>query len=73
LLRLDTTMTTADLLTVLGPDSDLARLVQRVADDRLPWVVVSNAAVASWTRRDPGGWAKVSTWLATRGVTLVRI
>jgi hypothetical protein len=66
-------MTTSDLLTDLGSDSDLARLVRRVTHDRLPWVVVSSAAVTGWARRDPGGWAKVSAWLAERGVTLVRI
>jgi hypothetical protein len=66
-------MTTADLLTDLRSNSDLARLVQRVTEDRLPWVVVSSAAVLAWTRRDPDGWAKVSAWLEERGVALVRI
>jgi hypothetical protein len=66
-------MTTSDLLSDLGVDSDLARLVQRVTHDRLPWVVVSSAAVAAWMRRDPDGWAKVTAWLAERGVALVRI
>ena len=49
-------MTTSDLLSDLGPDSDLARLVQRVTRDQLPWVVVSSAAVTAWTRRDREGW-----------------
>ena len=66
-------MTTSDLLSDLGPDSDLARLVQRVTRDQLPWVVVSRAAVTAWTRRDPEGWTKVGAWLAERGVALVRI
>ena len=66
-------MTTSDLLSDLGPDSDLARLVQRVTHAQLPWVVVSSAAVAAWTRRDPEGWGKVRAWLAERGVALVRI
>jgi hypothetical protein len=66
-------MTTSDLLTDLGPGSDLARLVERVTSDRLPWVVVSTTAVTAWTRRDPEGWAKVSRWLTERGVALVRI
>lgn len=66
-------MTTSDLLSDLGPDSDLARLVQRVTRDQLPWVVVSSAAVTAWTRRDSEGWAKVRAWLAERGVALVRI
>lgn len=66
-------MTTSDLLSDLGPDSDLARLVQRVTRDQLPWVVVSSAAVTAWTRRHPEGWTKVRAWLAERGVALVRI
>lgn len=66
-------MTTTDLLSDLGSDSDLARLVQRVTHDQLPWVVVSSAAVTAWMRRDPDGWAKVTAWLAERGVALVRI
>jgi hypothetical protein len=66
-------MTTSDLLSDLGPDSDLARLVQRVTHDQLPWVVVSGAAVTAWNRRDPQAWAKVRAWLAERGVALVRI
>src|SRR5690348_1603635 len=45
-------MTTSDLLTDLGPASDLARLVERVTSDQLPWVVVSTTAVTAWTRRD---------------------
>ena len=64
-------MTTSDLLPDLGPGSDLARLVQRVTSARLPWVVVSAAAVNAWTRRDPDGWAKVSRWLAEQGVAVV--
>lgn len=69
----DTAMTSTDLLVDLGQSSDLARLVEHVARDQLPWVVVSGAAVAAWMRRDPDGWAKVSAWLAERGVAVVRI
>jgi hypothetical protein len=66
-------MTTADLLDDLGADTDLARLVHRVCQDQLPWVVVSSGAVAGWMHRDPQGWQKVSDWLAAQGVALVRI
>jgi hypothetical protein len=66
-------MTSTDLLTDLGSSSDLARLVERVARDQHPWVVVSSAAVTAWMRRDPDAWAKVSAWLAERGVAVVRI
>lgn len=66
-------MTTADLLDDLGPDTDLARLVRRVHQDQLPWVVVSSAAVTRWMQRDPKGWQKVADWLAAQGIALVRI
>ena len=66
-------MTTSDLLSDLGPGSELARLVERVTSDQLPWVVVSTTAVTAWTRRDPEGWAKVSRWLRERDVALVQI
>jgi hypothetical protein len=66
-------MTTADLLDDLGADTDLARLVWRVCQDQLPWVVVSSAAVAAWMRRDLKSWQKVADWLAAQGVALVRI
>ena len=69
----DAAMTSTDLFTDLGPSSDLARLVERVTRDRLPWVVVSSAAVTAWMRRDPDAWAKVSAWLAEQGIAVVRI
>ena len=66
-------MTTADLLADLGMRSDLARLVERVTRERVPWVVVPDAAVTGWSRRDPVAWGKLSAWLAEQGVALVRI
>jgi hypothetical protein len=67
-------MTEDDLLTELKSSStDLALLVSRVSRDQLPWVVVPAQAVAAWERREPETWAKVSVWLAGRGVTIVRI
>ena len=66
-------MTIADLLADLGTRSDLAHLVERVNRERVPWIVVSAAAVTGWARRDPEAWAKFSAWLAERGVALVRI
>lgn len=65
-------MTASELLDELGTDTDLARLVQRVCREQLPWVVVSNGAVAGWMQRDPQGWQKVSDWLTAQGVSLVR-
>lgn len=43
-------MTSTDLLTDLGSHSDLGRLVERVARDRMLQVVVASAAVTAWTR-----------------------
>jgi hypothetical protein len=66
-------MTTPDLLADLGADTDLARLVRRVCEDELPWVVATRAALAGWMQRDPAGWQKISDWLAAQGISLVRI
>jgi hypothetical protein len=57
----------------LDPKTDLARLVERVRREGLPWVVVSNAALDGWQRRDPTGWELVRRWLAARGVVIVRV
>ena len=64
---------TAALLAELSRTTDLAWLVERVAQDHLPWVVVPEAALAAWEQRDPVGWAKVAAWLAAKRVTVVRI
>ena len=64
---------TAQLLMELSPNRDLVWLVERVAQTDLPWVVVPGSAIEAWEGRDPIGWEKVSDWLATRGVTIVRI
>jgi hypothetical protein len=52
---------------------DLACLVDRVRQNRQPWVVVATAALEAWEKRDPAGWERVSEWLAENGVTVVRI
>lgn len=57
----------------LDPATDLARLVERVRREGLPWVVVSSAALVSWQRRDPAGWEQVRQWLTARGVVIVRV
>jgi hypothetical protein len=66
------TPTTA-LLAELRPNTDLARLVERVVRNNPPWVVIPAVALTAWEERDPTGWAKVSAWLADHGVTIVRI
>ena len=62
-----------DLIATLGSKTDLAALVKRLSQKDLPCLVVSSAAVAAWTRRDPAAWARVSHWLAAKGVAIVQI
>jgi hypothetical protein len=63
----------ATLLAELSPDTDLARLVERVSRTGLLRVVVPGTALAAWEKRDPSGWTKVTEWLAAKGVTIVRV
>jgi len=63
----------SELIAALKPNTDLARLVDRVPRANLPRVVLSPVAVVAWEREDPAGWAKVSQWLALKGVAVVRI
>ena len=53
--------------------TDLARIVESVVRDRLPYVVVPVQAVRSWERREPDHWAKVAGWLADQKVALVQV
>lgn len=62
-----------EVLSEVSPSTDLARLVERVGRNDLPWVAVSSSALAAWESRDPRGWKKVREWLASKGVTIVRI
>jgi hypothetical protein len=48
--------------------SELARLVERVWQEKRQCVVVSARAVKAWEDREPHAWAAVRTWLAGRGV-----
>jgi len=63
----------AAIISELNPSTDLASLVERVCRNDLPWIVVPALALAAWEQRDPSGWAKVLTWLETKGVAIVRI
>lgn len=56
-----------------GSQTDLARIVEAVVRDRLPYVVVPVQAVKSWELREPHHWAKVAEWLADQNVTLVQV
>jgi hypothetical protein len=63
----------ARLHSELAGNQDLIRLVERVTQTRLPWVVIPGSAITRWKRDDPAGWEKVSEWLAVHGVAIVRI
>jgi hypothetical protein len=63
-----------DLLNDLqSSQTDLARIVEAVVRDRLPYVVVPMQAVKSWERREPHHWAKVAGWLAAENVAVVQV
>ena len=64
---------TAALLAELNPNTDLARVVERVARNNVPWLVIPAAALTAWEERDGQGWAKVAAWLALKGVTIVSV
>lgn len=53
--------------------TDLARVVEAVIRDRLPYVVVPIQAVMSWERRELEHWAKVTGWLVAQNVSLVKV
>ncbi len=63
-----------DLLNDLrSSQTDLARIVEAVVRDRLPYVLVPVQAVRSWERREPNHWAKVAGWLAAQNVAVVQV
>ena len=67
-------MQTEELLTELRmSQTDLARFVEAVVRDSMPYVVVPVAAVRAWQRREPQAWAKVSGWLADHQVAVVAV
>ena len=64
---------TAALLAELNPNTDLPGLVERVARNNIPWLVITPAALTAWEERDGAGWAKVTAWLAVQGVSILRV
>lgn len=67
-------MKTEDLLTELQTSqTDLARFVEAVVRDSMPYVVVPSAAVRAWQRREPQAWAKVAGWLEAHQVAVVAV
>ncbi len=53
--------------------TDLARVVEAVVRDRIPYIVVPSAAVRAWEQREPQQWAKVARWLAAQNVAMVQV
>ena len=67
-------MQTEELLTELRTSqTDLARFMEAVVRDSMPYVVVPAEAVRAWQRREPQAWAKVSSWLAAHQVAVVAV
>jgi hypothetical protein len=65
---------TTELLTELRTsDIDLARFVEAVIRDRMPFVVVSSQALRAWQRREPQTWEKVADWMAAHDVAVVTV
>jgi hypothetical protein len=63
-----------ELLTELqASQTDLARLVEAVVRDRMPYIVVPSAAVSAWQHRAPQDWAKVAVWLEANHVAVVAV
>jgi hypothetical protein len=70
----ETVMDTTELLTELrASHTDLARFVEAVIRDRVPYVVVSSQALRAWQRREPETWEKVADWMAAHDVAVVTV
>lgn len=61
------------LAELQASQSDLARFVETVVRDNMPYVVVPCQAVKAWQRSEPRGWAKVERWLAAHDVAVVTV
>lgn len=67
-------MKTDELLAELQTSqTDLARFVEAVVRDSMPYVVVPSAAVSAWQRRAPQAWVKVAGWLEAHHVAVVAV
>jgi hypothetical protein len=53
--------------------TDLARIVEAVVRDGVPYVKIPIQAVRSWERRAPDHWATVASWLAAQNVAVVEV
>jgi hypothetical protein len=61
------------LATDVEPLANLDRLRQRVSEARLPSIVLSDAAVESWIRREMGGMIDVLAVAGRAGRHSIRI
>jgi hypothetical protein len=67
-------MTTDELLSDLRTSrADLARLIEAVLRDRLPYIVVPAQAVHAWREEEPHRWAEAAGWLAAHNVAVVQV
>jgi hypothetical protein len=72
--ELETGMDTKELLTELRTSqTDLARFVEAVIRDGMPYIVVSSQALRAWQRREPQTWEKVADWMAAHDVDVVTV
>ncbi|HTY80903.1 MAG TPA: hypothetical protein VMI34_23975 [Candidatus Bathyarchaeia archaeon] len=56
-----------------SPSTGLARFVDAVVRNGMPYVIVPAAAVKAWRRDEPRVWAKVERWLADHHVEVVAV
>ena len=67
-------MTTDELLSDLRTSrADLARVIETVVRDRLPYIVIPTQAVQAWKEEEPQRWANAAGWLAAHNVALVQV
>jgi len=67
-------MTTDELLLDLRTSrADLARLIETVMRDRLPYIIIPTQAVQAWREEDPHRWAETAGWLTAHNVALVLV
>ena len=67
-------MTADELLSDLRASrADLARLIETVIRDRLPYIVIPTQAVQVWREEEPQRWAEAAGWLAAHNVALVQV
>ncbi len=67
-------MTTDELLLDLRTSrADLARLIETVMRDRLPYIIIPTQAVQAWREEERHRGAETAGWLAAHNVALVQV